>query len=177
MPHTSPETILKNTYDERTDIYPLGLTAFRLINGISEIKNDFIANQKLFQESVVSGTVVKDSKYQPFVPRKIRRIISKAIALKPEDRFQTALDMRRALEQLSLTGSCTTDANGNVIIYRDGYSYRYEIHPLTAKTSDFIVYKKLNRTGRETKVAKYCIQGIKHSDLSKKILAISTDLL
>ena len=34
-----------------------------------------------------------------FVPRKIRRIISKAIANNPEDRYQTALDMRRALEQ------------------------------------------------------------------------------
>ena len=177
LPHTSPETILNNTYDERTDIYQLGLTAFRLINGISAIKNDFIADRDLFRESVLLGNVVRDSKYQPFVPRKIRRIISKAIALKPEDRFQTALDMRRALEQLSLTGSCTTDVNGNVIIYCDNYSYRYEIHPLTAKISDFIVYKKLNRTGRETRAPKYCIRGIKNSDLSKQILALSTDLL
>lgn len=177
LPHTSPETISNNTYDERTDIYQLGLTAFRLVNGISEIKNDFITNPALFRERVLQGKVVTDSKYQPFVPRKIRRIISKAIALNPEDRYQTALDMRRALEQLSLTGSCTADANGNVIICSNGYSYRYEIHPMTAKTSDFVVYKKLNRTGRETRATKYCMQGIKNSDLSKQILALSTDLL
>ena len=177
LPHTSPETISNNTYDERTDIYQLGLTAFRLINGISEIKNDFIANQALFQERVLQGKVVTDSKYQPFVPRKIRRIISKAIALNPEDRYQTALDMRRALEQISLAGSCTADANGNIIFYKNGYCYRYEILPLTSKTSDFIVYKKLIRTGRETRTTKYCIHGIKNRDLTKQILALSTDLL
>ena len=177
LPHTSPETISDNTYDERTDIYQLGLTAFRLINGISEIKNDFITNQALFQKSVLQGKVVTDNKYQPFVPRKIRRVISKAVALNPEDRYQTALDMRRALEQLSMTGTCTADVNGNVIICSNGYTYRYEIHPLTAKTSDFIVYKKLDRTGRETRATKYCMQNIKNSVLSKQILALSTDLL
>ncbi len=177
LPHTSPETISGNTYDERTDIYQLGLTAFRLINGISEIKNDFLANRTVFQERVLQGKVVTDAKYQPFVPRKIRRIISKAIALNPADRYQTALDMRRALEQLSLAGTCTADANGNIIFRNNGYSYRYEIQSLTAKTSNFIVYKKSDRTGRETRATKYCVQNIKNSDLPKRILALSTDLI
>lgn len=177
LPHTSPETILSNTYDERTDIYQLGLTAFRLINGISSIKSDFSANQALFQENVLQGKVVTDSKYQPFIPRKIRRIISKAIELSPTDRYQTALDMRRALEQLLLAGSCTADANGNVIIYNSSYSYRYEVRPKTAKTSDFIVYKRSERTGRETKAPNYCAQNTRNSDIPKRILALSTSLL
>lgn len=177
LPHTSPETISSNTYDERTDIYQLGLTAFRLINGVSSIKSDFFANPALFRENVLQGKVITDSKYQPFIPRKIRRIISKAIALNPADRYQTALDMRRALEQLSLVGSCTTDTNGNVIIYNSGYSYRYEIRPKTTKASDFIVYKKIERTGRETKILKYCAQNVKNSDIPKRILALSTSLL
>lgn len=177
LPHTSPETISSNTYDERTDIYQLGLTAFRLINGISEIKNDFITDQINFRQNVLQGKVVTDGKYQPFVPRKIRRIIAKAIALNPESRYQTALEMRRALEQLSLTGTCTADVNGNIIICSNGYTYRYEIQPVTSKTSHFVVYKKSDRTDRETKVTKYCAQNIKNNELSKRILALSTDLL
>lgn len=120
----------------------------------------------------------ENRKYQPFVPRKIRRIISKAIALAPADRYQTALDMRRALEQLLLTGYCTSDASGNVIICcNSGYSYRYEIHPITTKTSNFVVYKKLNKTGRETRATKCCMQNVKNSDIPKRIFALSNDLL
>lgn len=177
LPHISPETIMRNTYDERTDIYQLGLTAFRLLNGISEIKNDFITDDVSFRERVLQGKVVTDDKYQPFVPRKIRRIISKAIALNPEDRYQNALDMRRALEQLLLMGTCSTDINGNIIFINNGYSYRYEINPVQPKQSDFVVFKKNERTGRETRVTKYCQKNVKNKEIPKKILALSTDLL
>lgn len=95
LPHISPETINKNTYDVRTDIYQLGLTAFRLFNGISEIKSDFLSNGDAFKNFVLSGKVVTDNKYSPYVPKKIRRVISKAIAVNPDERYQSALEMRR----------------------------------------------------------------------------------
>lgn len=177
LPHTSPETISGNAYDERTDIYQMGLTAFRLINGVSEIKNDFISNRTLFQKNVLQGKIIIDSKYQPYVPRKIRRIISKATSLNPSDRYQTALDMRRALEQLTLTGSCTADVNGNIIICSNGYSYRYETQPISERLSRFIVYKKNEHSGRETKATKYCATNVKNTEIPKRILALSADLL
>lgn len=177
LPHTSPETLNEKIYDERTDIYQLGLTAFRLINGISEIKNDFNSNQSTFQAAVLEGKVITDGKYQPFVPRKIRRILAKATALNPDDRYQSALEMRRALEQLTLTGSCSADIHGNIIFTNSGYTYRYEIQPVSEKSSNFIVYKKLDRTGRETKAGKYCANNVKNKDLDKHILYLSTDLL
>jgi serine/threonine protein kinase len=176
LPHTSPETISNNTYDERTDIYQLGLTAFRLMNGISEIKNDFASDINCFRESVLQGNLITDNKYQAYIPRKIRRIISKAIAINPEDRYQSALEMRRALEQLSLRGTCTSDVNGNIIIISKGNSYRYEAHPITSKKSDFLVLKKNLKSGRETRATRYCVC-IKNSEIYKKILNLVTDLL
>lgn len=177
LPHTSPETLSKNIYDERTDIYQLGLTAFRLLNGISEIRSEFMSDRNAFQKNVLAGKVIVDNKYQPFVPRKIKRIISKATALNPDDRYQSALEMRRALEQLVLKGNCTSDATGNIQFIVDGNSYRYEVLPSTDKLSDFVVFKKNLKSGRETKVKQYCKKGIKNSEVKKSINVLANDLL
>lgn len=124
LTHTAPETFSQNIYDERTDIYQIGMTAFRLFNGISEIKVDFIEDPNKFKEKVLEGKVITNSKHQPFIPNKIRRIISKAIARNPNDRFQGALEMRRALEQLLMKGTCSSDCNGNIIFDCVNSTYR-----------------------------------------------------
>lgn len=177
LPHTSPETIDKNIYDVRTDIYQLGLTAFRLFNGISEIKSDFLADREAFKNSVLSGKLVTDSKYQPYVPRKIRRIISKAISLNPDNRFQSALEMRRALEQVSLKGICTSNINGDIIFVSGNKEYRFEVIPITDKSSNLTVYQKNLSSGRETKAHKYCCNGLKNSEIKKEITKMTGELL
>lgn len=177
LPHTSPETIENDVYDVRTDIYQLGLTAFRLLNGISEIRCDFDKDGNQFRENIKAGKVITDSKFQPFIPRKIRRIINKAVALNPDERYQSALEMRRALEQLVLRGDCTTDTNGNVVIIANDKVYRYEVEPITGKTSNFTVYQKSIKTNRETRVLAHTAKGIKNSDVKKKILALTSELI
>lgn len=177
LPHTSPETIKNNIYDARTDIYQLGLTAFRLINGITEIKSDFISNRDGFTNSILDGKIVTDNKYQPYVPRKIRRIINKAVSTNPEERYQTALEMRRALEQLSLKGDCTSNENGDIVITSGGKEYRYSVIAITDKLSNFIVYQKNIKTGRETRAIKYCSNSVKNNDIKKMILSLATDLI
>ena len=177
FPHIAPETIEGNTYDERTDIYQLGLTAFRLLNGISEIKRDFFSDRSLFNEKVSKGKLISNTTYQPYVPKKIRRIINKATALNPQDRFQTALDMRRALEQISLFGNCSADSSGNIIITNSIYEHRYETVPKSDKVLDFFVYKKNTNSGRETKATRYCCKNVKVKDIKKYIMKLSNDLI
>ena len=177
LPHTSPETISKNMYDVRSDIYQLGLTAYRLFNGISEIKSDFLADRDTFTNSVLSGKLVTDSKYQPYVPKKIRKVISKAVALNPDDRFQSALEMRRALEQVALKGYCTSNSNGDIVYVSGNKEYRFDVVPITSKSSNLIVYQKNQNSGRETKAHKYCCDGLKNSEVRKQINKLTGELL
>lgn len=169
LPHISPETLQQNLYNSQTDIYQLGLTAFRIFNGISEIKSSFIGDGEAFAKSVVEGTIVTDSKYQPYVPKKIRKIISKAISVEPEKRFKTALDMRRALEQVYLKGYCTSNNKGDIEIVMGHITYRYEVIPVSDRLFNINVYQKNQRSGRETKARKYCAKGIKQPDLKKTL--------
>lgn len=177
LPHTSPETISQDIYDARTDIYQLGLTAFRLLNGISEIKNDFLSDPYSFRTSVLNGKLIADSKYKPFVPKKLRRIISKATAFNPEDRYQTALEMRRALEQIALKGYCNSNTNGDVVFISNKKEYRFEITSLTERTFNINVYQKNQNSGRETRTSKYCCSNLKKSDIRKHIQKLAADLI
>lgn len=169
LPHTSPETISNNIYDARTDLYQLGLTAFRLINGVSEIKSEFLTDRNEFARTVLGGKIITDSKYQPYVPRSIRRIINKAVALNPNERYQSALEMRRDLEKIMLKGNCTADEHGNIILINKGNLYRYEVVPTGKTTSDLIAYKRNIASDRETRVTTYCQKGLRNKDIKQII--------
>lgn len=157
MPHVAPETVQCGVYDARTDIYELGITAFRLMNGISLVKNDFIKDPDGFRDSVIRGKVITDSMYYPHVPNSVKRIINKAIALDPQkERYQTALEMRRDLERLAFVGNCTADENGNLIAYDKSSRYRYVIEATGKKSYNLTTFRRNMKSGIEKRFLKHC---------------------
>jgi serine/threonine protein kinase len=71
LPHAAAESIQENRYDARTDIYQLGLTAFRLINGISTIKDFFMRDRAAFGQAILDGKIISESSFQPYVPHRL----------------------------------------------------------------------------------------------------------
>ena len=177
LPHISPETLCKSVYDTRTDIYQIGLTAFRLLNGISEISSDFLSDNSQFEYAVNNGKVVTDKKFKFYVPNKLRRIVLKAVSLNPDDRYQSALEMRRALEQIALKGYCSSNVNGEIVMICGNKEYRFDFIPNTDKTSDIVLYQKNLKSGRETKASKFCCKKIKNSELNKYAHKFANELL
>ena len=169
LPHISPETIESNLYDIRTDIYQLGLTAFRLINGISEIRADFDKDRVGFQNKVINGTVIRPNMYKPYVPHSLRRIINKAVSKNPDDRYQTSLEMRRALERIQVAGDCTGDTAGNLILIRESNTYRYEIATIRKKTFSLTAFKRNTKSGNEVRLTKYCLNNLNEKNLKKHL--------
>lgn len=175
LPHISPETISCNLYDIRTDIYQLGLTAFRLINGISEIRSEFDKDRSAFRQKVIKGTVITPNKYQPYVPHSLRQIINKAVSVNPNDRYQTALEMRRALERVHIVGDCTGDAKGNLILLNGTNSYRFEIINVKKNTFSLMAYKR--KSGNETRFTKYCLNNLNEKDLKKNLQKLCLEVI
>lgn len=169
LPHISPETISQNIYDARTDIYQLGLTAFRLINGISEIRDEFDKDRYKFRDKVLNGTIIKANSYKPYVPHSLRRIISKATHVNPDERFQTPLEMRRALERIQVIGDCTADATGNLQLIQGQNIYRYEIASVKKNNYSLITYKRNIKSGKETRYTKYCLSNLSLKELHRSV--------
>ena len=159
--HKAPEVFLKNEIDPLTDVYQVGITLFRLINGLGLIraKRDTLGETE-FRRRVLEGKLIMPSDYQPFVPGALRRVITKAINPDPAQRFQSALQFRRALERLSLSGSWSVDATGEYVGEDKACTYRAALESNKSGSIDFTVWKKYKKSGREVKAAKHGATGL-----------------
>lgn len=157
--HGAPETIgSTHKISISTDIYQLGCTAYRLANGISEIKDDWLRDPDHFDEAKIKGKI-PTKKYQPYVPKKLATIINKAIEVNPDKRYSSAIEMKHAIEKLHFPGHWTTNPTNTseLIGYGKNYSYTYEIIPKAKNLFDFNAYqanKDGNRTTRKTDFCK-----------------------
>ncbi len=172
--HISPEVLNSNQINVQTDIYQVGMTAFRLLNGIGLIRNKLNAlGQDNYYQLVKDGKVIQPTDYQPFVPRNLKSVIKKAVHVDPASRYQSAVEMRRALERLSYPGYWTTDSCGKFIGHNERYEYRFEERALMAKLFEFTAYKKIKNSSRETKVSAYFgknITRVKTDNLKRKFM-------
>lgn len=96
--HLAPEVITDDITDKRTDIYALGVTLYRLVNGDSYLPMTIDPDDLL--EMIKEGTFPNRNHYRPFVPTQVRTVINRALNLNPDKRFQNASDLRHALEKI-----------------------------------------------------------------------------
>jgi len=93
--YMSPEQCTGGTVDRRSDVFALGIVLYELITTRRLFKAD---NDFLTMSAIVSGKVPSARNHRPDLPGELERIIIKALAVKPEHRYQTADEMRAALE-------------------------------------------------------------------------------
>lgn len=166
--HIAPEILNSNHINIQTDIYQVGLTAFRLINGIGSLRQKFntLGEQNYYQTVQKSG-IIKDKDYELHVPNNLRTLISKAVHITPNQRFQSSREMRRAIERLAYPGQWTYDPQGNFYGITGTHTYRFEEHPLSKSQCDFIAFKKNNLTGIERRISNFCKLKVKPVDALK----------
>ena len=109
--HAAPECLKGNAADERSDIYAVGMTLFRLV-----IPSAFF---DLDQDSIdkwTRGTMKKNLPsflgYPKYLPIRIKKIINKATAVSADDRYQTAIDMLHDIEKLQISIDWVQSADG-----------------------------------------------------------------
>lgn len=95
--YMSPEQCRNDGIDHRSDIYSLGATFYTFLTGKAPY-NQGSAIQILFAHCSAPIPDVRDS--IPDVPQLCTYIVQKAMAKAPEDRYQSAHEMRRDLEAL-----------------------------------------------------------------------------
>lgn len=99
MLHLAPEVHKINDYTILSDIYACGVTLYRLVNGDAYLPS--ITLQEAIRLARL-GKFPRRDHYRFFIPTSLRRLINKAINIDPKKRFQSADEMRHALEQQKL---------------------------------------------------------------------------
>lgn len=96
--YMSPEQCLGMDVDRRSDIFCLGIVLYELVTVRRLFKG---ANDFLTMAAITHGVIPRPSEVRPELPAELEEIILKALQYKPEDRYQTANEMRAALERFA----------------------------------------------------------------------------
>jgi len=96
--YMSPEQVKSlRDVDHRSDVYSLGMTLYEMLAG----RPPFEKNETDFsiQKKIVEGKITSLSQINPSIPKKLTRIVTKAIKKKPDDRYKSTDAMLKAIEQ------------------------------------------------------------------------------
>ncbi|MDB4991255.1 MAG: serine/threonine protein kinase [Myxococcaceae bacterium] len=93
--YMAPEQWLSQPLDARTDVFALGATLYEGLCGRVAFKRE---NQLEVMKSALAGDVPKLTSVAPNVPATLVAIVERALATKPEHRYQSAREMSEALE-------------------------------------------------------------------------------
>lgn len=167
--HSAPETASGSPLISiHSDIYQVGCTAYRLLNGITHLKNEFhLLGATVYEAKKLKGEIPDPRKYQPFVPSRLKTIINKSLQVDPKLRFTSALDMRRKLEKLHFPGYWTTDNSSTLFGVGEKYTYHFEIVQKPGRVFNMIASKKNKLSGHTTKIGDFISKKLTITELEK----------
>jgi eukaryotic-like serine/threonine-protein kinase len=113
--HLAPEVRRLQDYTPLSDVYASGVTLYRLVNGDSNLPQVTPMEAHLRARR---GEFPPRDKYRDFVPQGLRRVINKSISAAPRDRYQSADEMRHAIESLKLLIDWTESSSASGVIWR-----------------------------------------------------------
>jgi len=168
--HAAPETVAGNGIEARTDIFQSGLTLFRLLVGLTALEAKF--NQlgaAAYADALAKGLLVTRADFPPFIPSVVCRAVMTSIDPNPDKRFQSALDMRRALEKLSFAGFWTVDALGALCGEDARHTFRFESTPTAGSNYSVAAFKANKASGRETRIAQFTNKNLRKTEAHKLV--------
>lgn len=174
--HLAPEVDKLSDYDHLSDIYSCGMTLYRMVNG------DIFLPSTLFTDiraKIKGGKFPDRSAYREFIPNALRRVINKALNVDPAKRYQSATEMRRALEQVPLGINWIENQKTNSIRFRSSHNGTVlQVKRLqNADSTCSVETKKGKSVSTLRKVNKFCKENVTIKEAEKFTKQILQDFV
>lgn len=111
--YMSPEQASDLAPTPSSDVYSLGATLFKLLTGVNPVIGETLAEVKA---NIIDGRIKRARDVRADAPVPLEAICRKAMALRPIDRYDTAIDLARDVERFL--------ADEPVAAYKDSRSAR-----------------------------------------------------
>jgi eukaryotic-like serine/threonine-protein kinase len=95
--YMAPEQVAGRTADGRTDIFALGVVLYEMLTGTVPFDGD---NLIAIMNKIANEAAVPPSSVSARVPKAFDNIVARALAKRPEDRYQRASEFAQALAHL-----------------------------------------------------------------------------
>jgi serine/threonine protein kinase len=105
VPYMAPEQLDGRTLDARTDIFAFGVVLYEMLTGQRPFETDGVGSTIA---AILSAEPRAIGDLQPAVPTALVRIVSTCLARHPDDRWQTAADLKRELRWIAADVAVTT---------------------------------------------------------------------
>jgi len=96
--YMSPEQCQQQALDRRSDVFSLAVVLWEILAASRLFKRD---SEYASMQAIVKGEVLPIIEARPELPPELVAIVERALSLKPEDRFESAEALRRALTALA----------------------------------------------------------------------------
>jgi serine/threonine-protein kinase len=98
--YMSPEQAWGRAMDRRSDVFSLGLVLYETITDQRPFLGMTASSEVSILEAVRQCRIVPPREVSPRIPEDLDRLVMKALARDPDDRFQNAADLGRGLEKV-----------------------------------------------------------------------------
>ncbi len=136
--YMAPEQLAGRETDGRADIFSLGAVLYEMLAGATPFNGD---NLSAILYKILNEEPVPPSKLNARVPPAFDRIVARALAKRPEDRYQTAREFARELRNYEMlvsgdAGQAATDDAETRLMKKNpaGMARRAGADPLDVKT-------------------------------------------
>jgi len=98
--YMSPEQAWGKSLDHRSDLFSLGLVLYEMITDEKPFLLGHDGSEMTILEKVRRCEIAPPRSLNPKIPESLDRVVMKALHKDPEERFQDAVEMNRALERV-----------------------------------------------------------------------------
>lgn len=170
--HLAPEIITTDRASKLTDMYALGVTAYRIINGDGFLPD--VNDNAEIRDLITAGLYPDRNHYRPHVPTRIQKVINRCMAISPHTRYQSPSEFRRALETICLLCDWRLQRIRRSLVYFTNIGQtRYRVKISQAGNRKFeIETEKQVGSNTPRRVTRDCERGMTLGKMKKKIRRI-----
>jgi serine/threonine protein kinase/Tfp pilus assembly protein PilF len=113
--YMAPEQIMGKTFDQRADIYSIGMIMYEVFTGRLPF-NAITLMETIYAQ--LKSAPIRPSEFRPDIPADLEQITLRCLEKDPENRFTTVRELLDALEPLAKTGTDLLAQTGEMLVHK-----------------------------------------------------------